>query len=104
MAAPRGTTPTLTLELPADSGIDLTAAHGVYVTLASRGKKLTLDGDALTVAALSVEVYLSQAQTLAFPEGPVDIQLNWTDGAGNRWASDIAEYTLTRQLLDKVVK
>ena len=99
----RGTTPTFTLTF-SDETVDLTTANNVYVTFLSGNTKITKTGTDLTITALSIGVHLSQEETLSSREGIVNIQANWTTADGNRVASEIASYTLTRQLLDEVIE
>lgn len=103
MGVPRGTTPTFTLVLD-DDELDLTAARNVYVSFSSRDNELEKTGDDIVVRAKEVDVYLSQEETLAFSELQVGIQVNWTYLNGNRCASNIAVYTFSKQLLDRVVE
>ena len=103
MSIPRGTTPTFTLTFT-EQGLDLTTAENVYVTFEQFGKTLTKTGESLTVSAKQIEVYLSQAETLAFSTGDIEIQANWTTAAGGRTASEVTTYTLTKQLLDEVIE
>ena len=103
MGVPRGTTPTLTLELLADD-LDLTAAENVYVSISGKLKYLEKTGDDLVIRAKEIDVYLSQEETLGFSESQVGIQVNWTFPFGRRCASEIATYSFTKQLLDRVVE
>lgn len=103
MGVPRGTTPTFTLELEAET-LDLTAAESVYVSFSSRGVYLEKTGEELVVRAKEVDVYLSQEETLEFMDSQVEIQVNWTYPLGRRSASEIATYKFTKQLLDRVVE
>ncbi len=102
MSVPRGTTPTLVLTFT-DPNLDLTAAEDVYVTLKNGQAKITKTGDALEVEPKKISVFLNQTETLGFPEGPAEIQVNWT-GGGKRAASEIASFYFTRQLLDEVLE
>ena len=102
MSIPRGTTPNFILTFT-EQGLDLTTAENIYVTFEQFGKVLTKTGESLTVSAKQIEVYLSQAETLAFSTGDIEIQANWTDANGGRTASEVTKYTLTKQLLDEVV-
>ena len=99
MSIPRGTTPIFTLTF---TDVDLTAAAHVYVTFKQGGRILTKSDADLTVTATSIEVPLSQEETLMFATGDVLIQANWT-AAGVRTASEITKYEFTKQLLAKVV-
>lgn len=103
MSIPRGTTPTFTLTFT-EQGLDLTAAANVYVTFTQGIKTITKTGADLEVGEKTIAVYLSQAETLMFSVGKVEIQANWTTQAGNRAASDIVEYDFTKQLLQRVVE
>lgn len=107
MSVPRGTTPTFTLTLPALSGVDLTNATSVYATFStskSGGKVITKSGEDLDVQPLSVGVFLSQSETLSFSVGDIYIQLNWLSPDGKRYATDIATYKISEQLLQKVIE
>lgn len=104
MGVPRGTTPTFTLTFPQDSAVNLTEAVNVYVTFSCNRTTITKTGEDLEVAQKSVSVFLSQTETLAFSDGAVDIQVNWTTLDGKRMASDVVTYTFNRQLLLKEVE
>ena len=101
----KGITPTFTLTLPED--IDLGMAQHVYVTLGKKGKPVLqkADGD-LVIDENVVEVFLDQAETLALPEGEVQIQVNWTyaeAGATKRACSEIATTWWKRNLENEVL-
>jgi hypothetical protein len=102
MAAPKGTTPTLTLTFP-ENTVDLTTASNVYVTFAWSTKTLTKTGSDLAVSPHSIDVYLTQAETLRFPVGAVKVQANWVFSDGSREASNISSYDFTANLLEKVL-
>lgn len=102
MAIPRGVTPTFILTFE-DDGLDLTTAKNVYVTF-DNGAVITKTSDEISVAARQIEVYLTQAETLALSRGAVKIQVNWTFDDGSRAASDIVPYTFGPQLLNRVVE
>lgn len=100
----KGTTPTFTLTLPEE--VDLTTAQNVYVTFEKGKKELRKTGDDLVVTAHQVEVYLSQEETLSFPSGNVDLQLNWTyqdGGMIKRAASNIVSVSMKTNLEDRVL-
>lgn len=103
MSIPRATTPTISFTF-ADQTIDLTQATNVYVTFRSGMKKVTKTGTDIEVQARAVGVYLEQKETLAFMEGPVKVQINWTGANGRRAASKVKEIEISEQLLDKVVE
>ena len=101
MSIPRGTTPTFTLTFPEE--VDLTEAAHVYVSF--RGGATIEKSDAeLTVSAHTVDVVLSQAETLSLAKGIVQIQVNWTYADGSRAASEIASYDFGANLLNRVVE
>lgn len=102
MSAPRGTTPTLVLTFT-DDNLDLTSAAGVYVTFKYGPNALTKTGEDLTVEAKKITVSFSQEETLSFPEGPMQIQANWTGADGFRAASEIQVFNWSRQLLPEVL-
>lgn len=99
----KGTTPTFTLTFPANSGVDLTQAANVYVSF-SGAKRFDKTGNALTVSERSVEVYLSQEETLSLAEGVTQIQVNWTYGDGSRYASDIVKCQIGDNLIERVIE
>lgn len=104
MSAPRGTTPTLVLTFT-DTNLDLTTATAVYVTFkyGLMNDKITKTGEDLEVEAKKITVSFSQAETLNFPEGPMQIQANWTGADGFRAASEIQSFNWSRQLLPEVL-
>ena len=102
MAIPRGVTPTFTLKFNEES-LDLTQAANVYVTFSYGKGKITKGANDITVRENEVDVFLSQQETLAFPIGVVEIQVNWVYGNGVRGASDCVSYKFSKQLLDRVV-
>ena len=102
MSVPRGTTPTLVLTFT-DPNLDLTTASNVYVTLKNGTVKITKTGDALEVEPKKISVFLSQTETLGFPEGAAEVQANWI-GGGKRAATEIAPFYFSRQLLDEVLQ
>ena len=103
MAFPRGTTPTLTFELD-DNELDLSTANNVYVTIKNGLNVTTKTGQDLTIDENQVSVKLTQAETLAFTNKKIRIQINWTYNDGSRWSSEIVEMLVSEQLLDRVVE
>lgn len=101
----KGITPTFTLTLPED--IDLAFAQHVYVTLGRKGKAILQKSDEeLAIDGNVVSVFLSQEETLALPEGEVQIQVNWTyqeAGVAKRACSEIAKTWWKRNLEDEVL-
>lgn len=102
MAIPRGVTPTFTLKFN-EEDLDLTQVQSVYVTFSYGKGKITKDIESLDVRENEIDVFLSQSETLSFPVGIVEIQVNWVYNNGVRGASDCVSYRFSKQLLDKVV-
>lgn len=78
----RGTTPTITCTVTDDDGeaIDLTG-HTVYFSIGKPGKDLlTVTNDQMTIDGNTVDVQLTQEQTLALPKGDTTMQLRAIDG------------------------
>lgn len=89
----KGITPTFTLTLPEE--VDLGVASNVYVTFANRGGKTLVQkkNDDIEINENTVNVYLTQDETLSFPSGSVYVQINWTyieGGKTKRACSEIA--------------
>ena len=105
MPVPRGTTPTFVLIFE-EEDLDLTMAQNVYVTFRSKGSSyaVTKTGNDLAVTEKEISVYLSQDETFRFGEGSIEIQANWTTSHGDRYASEIATYCISKQLLNQVIE
>lgn len=97
----QGITPTFTFILP--STVDLTQAENVYATFRQMNRELTKTGRDITVREYEVDVFLTQAETLAFERGSVRAQINWTYSDGNRGETDIASIEWAETLLRKVL-
>lgn len=81
----QGLTPTISITVPND--VDLTEAAHIYFTMKQGSKLLKLtDADDIDIYTHRVDVYLTQENTLAFNEGSLSIQLNWTYSTGQRGA------------------
>lgn len=101
----KGTTPTYIFT---NNEVDLTQATKVYVTFSDgNGNEIvTKSGDDLTVEEHSVSVWLSQAETLSFPNGRVAVQINWTYNEENkvkRACSEKMTITANKNLIDEVI-
>lgn len=79
-----GTTPTLTLTF-SEQDLDLTQALHVYVTISSEDGTplLTKKDSQLSVEAKTIEVFLTQEETLAFAGLITILRANWTYTVGN---------------------
>lgn len=107
----RGTTPTFTLRM-VDEELDLRQAENVYATFRQRDKILTKTGNDLTITVTQeegnynnvVEVYLSQAESLTFVSGSIELQLNWTYADGSRACSNIVSIAVANNLVGSVLE
>lgn len=99
----QGTTPTLTVHLT-EPAPDLTAQKRVSLTLAQGDKTLTVKSPdpRLEVAEKFVRLTLTQAETLQFSPGAVQLQLRWLDNSGGAGASRVG-VVMNRGLLRKEV-
>lgn len=101
MSTTKGTTPTFHLLFNSDT-LDLTTATNVYVTLTGQ-TTITKSGEDLAVEEKSIDVHITQEESLALGEGVIEIQANWTYGS-ERAASTIVRHRMTRQLLGEVIE
>ena len=102
----RGTTPTYTFTLP--DTVDLTEATNIYVSFAKfNGEEIyRKTGSDLVVSEHSVDLYMTQAETLALPD-EVKIQLNWTYQEGTRAkraCSEIFSITTKKNLINEEIQ
>lgn len=100
----RGTTPTLTLTIPGDAGLDLTEVRSVYVTIRQDKKSVTLSGEDLTVEPHAVSFHLSQSDSLGLTADQAEVQMNWLyqdaeSGDLRRGATLVKRLAITKQLL-----
>ena len=101
MSFPRGTTPTLTLNV--ETNTDLRTVAHVYVTLKNGDNLLTKADTDLTIGEHSIALYLNQAETLAMLQPRTDVQVNWTYADGSRDATVKARLEIDDQLLMEVL-
>lgn len=87
----QGLTPTIIVTV--DESTDLTEAANVYVSF-KQGGAVWKKTDGFTVAAHAVDIYLEQADTLAFGAGTVEVQINWTYANGQRGATKPVALTI----------
>ena len=80
----RGVTPTFTFRGPQD--LDMTLARQIWVTFSTPDEReiLTKTGNDVTAVANTVQVYLTQNETLRMPSRNVKVQLNWVYQDGSR--------------------
>lgn len=79
----QGLTPTITITV--GTSTDLTEAGNVYPSI--KQGKAVLQPDDFFVSAHQVDIYLTQAETLALDPGVAEVQLNWVYATGQRGAT-----------------
>ena len=99
----RGATIPIVLDFTGED-VDFTAVDSIKVTFEQGGHEVTkipTVDDAVTLT-----VNLTQAESLSFKAPsvvyPLGIQVNWLNG-GVRYASDVTEITVGKQLFDEVM-
>ena len=99
----RGTTPTIVINVTGEDFFEST----LYVTLEQGEFELTKTGEDVAVTptdnGATVEIFLSQEETLAFTNGSARIQIRWIDSGGNAQASPIKAIEISPILLDGVI-
>ena len=104
----RATTPTFTFTVKSQT-LDLSEAENIYVTLGQGRVEITKTGEDVNLTPpRTVEVWLTQQESLSLREGALAVQLNWTytDLSGNarRAATKIKIIDVTKQLLERVIQ
>ena len=100
----QGTTPTFVLTLPSD--VDLTDATNIYFTVTQVGQpniSVTKHGNDINIEGNQVSIFLSQAETLQFCEGFVEVQLNWVYSTGERACTKVVRIKVEKNLLKRVI-
>jgi len=99
----RGTTPVVTLTLPADT--DLSSVAVMYMSFGQGGKDLfDVDLDDLTIDDNTVTAQLTQAQTLQLDATQkTQIQLRWRDSSGDAYGTYIVKVSTEAILKDGVI-
>ena len=96
----RGTTPTIIIHV---IGTTFEGSK-LFVTLEQKNTELTKSGEDVIVTpgdnSAVVELYLTQAETLAFSKGPASIQIRWINSAGVAQASPIKNIDIDPILLE----
>ena len=99
----QGTTPTFILTLP--STVDLSIADHVTFSLTQGRVSIKKKEEELTIDHNTVNVYLTQAETLRFAANiDAELQLNWTYDNGSRACSEIKSVNVGRNLLKEVME
>ena len=76
----------------------------MYVTIRFGLQQITKTGADLTVEPKTIALFLTQEETLQFPEGNIYIQANWTTSGGKRCASEVVAQPFSQQLLPEVLQ
>lgn len=98
----QATTPTFILTLP--DTVDLSEVSHLYFTIEQNKTIVKKQDKDLTVNGQTVQVFLSQQETLRFKNGTASIQLNWTYENGSRGCSNIVPVHVDENLLKEVVE
>lgn len=98
----RGTTPVLRLKIKGamlnGSSVYITISQGAYgILMTKTGSDLTITEEDGTS---TVEITLSQADTLSLKKGSALIQARWINSEGIACATPIKEFTITDILLN----
>lgn len=99
----RGTTPDYLLTI---EGYDLTNKT-VFVTIRQGSTIITKSGDQLTISVdgekTTIAVTLTQLDTLRLSVGKAEVQVRFIDSNGVARATDRAELTVDKVLLERVI-
>lgn len=99
-----GSTPTMVLHV--NSSFDLTELKMIYITFEQRGSILTKHSDesGINITPDSVEVTLTQEETLVFKPGQVNVQLCCVSYSGHVLKTNIVEIEARPSLIKGVIK
>lgn len=98
----RATTPTYILTLPESAEVDLAEMTEVHFTLVQY--RTEIDKIVTPTDSKTVEVTLTQEETIALKDGGAEIQLNWIDANGKRGATYVQTIRVDKQLLNEVLE
>lgn len=96
----KGTTPTFIFTF---SDFDPTTADQIIVTF-SNGLEITNDSENMEVTTNRISLWLDQTQTLAMPNGNVNVQINFLLGDGNRVATNVQTLVWSKNLHNEVMQ
>ena len=101
-----GTTPTFTLKVTDDETLDFNSAEHIYFTIRQGSVSYTKQDEDITIVnEYTVQVTLSQEETLSFKYGlDAQVQLNWTYENGARAATKVMSVTLGKNLIREVLE
>ena len=103
MKIARATTPTIICTFENEE-LDFTTAAHVYFIISQSGQRIIKSDDELTIEEKTIEVYLSQQDTLQFNSfKPCEIEVNWTFSNGDRGKSEIINIEIDKTLLPEVL-
>ena len=100
----RGTTPTFIFTFPEE--FDPTLAQSVILTFSANKKDAILEKTEqdLQISSQSIQVSLTQEETLLFPSGRIYYQINFYYGNGQRISTDIQLIVFEYNLHNKVME
>lgn len=96
----KGTTPTFIFTF---SDFDPTTAEQIIVTF-SNGLEITNDSENMEVTTNRISLWLDQTQTLAMPNGNVNVQINFLLADGNRVATNVQTLVWSKNLHNEVMQ
>lgn len=101
----RGTTPTLSFKFGDD--VDLSSINALWITisnkLGSKIKEYSLDKVTILTDHHTINLKLSQEDTLYFGEGDLEIQIRIKKDDGSAYATNIVTTTMQRILKEGVI-
>lgn len=98
----QATTPTFILTFP--DSVDPSQFSKIVLTIEQNDVKIQKTESDLVIEGQTISVLLTQKETLSFKVGKAELQLNWLYGDNVRGCSDIMEITITRNLLQEIMK
>lgn len=96
----KGTTPTFIFTF---TNFDPTEAAQIIVTF-SNGLEIMSGSENMEVTTNRISLWLDQSQTLAMPNGNVNVQINFLLGDGNRVATNVQTLVWSNNLHNEVMQ
>jgi hypothetical protein len=96
----KGTTPTFIFTF---SDFDPTTAEQIIVTF-SNGLEIMSGNENMEVTTNRISLWLDQSQTLAMPNGNVNVQINFLLADGNRVATNVQTLVWSKNLHNEVMQ
>lgn len=96
----KGTTPTFIFTF---SDFDPTTAEQIIVTF-SNGLEIMSGNETMEVTTNRISLWLDQTQTLAMPNGNVNVQINFLLADGNRVATNVQTLVWSKNLHNEVMQ